>query len=137
MTAATFYSHMPYLVVIQHPECLELVEGYLCVCLKQVTHSEYRPAILKQSATKEEIAAAGEKTMIQNYNGKEADSLNDLRLKRFYSKVTDGKTAIHPRKLLCLIASECTNRFKDGWELATTRGKELEDQRPRPHSCSH
>ena len=37
------------------------------------------------------------KAMIQIYKSKEADSLNDLRLKCFYSKVTDSKTAIHPR----------------------------------------
>lgn len=66
----------------------------------------------KQSATKEEIAAAGEKAMMQIYKGKEADSLNDLRLKRFYSKVTDSKTAIHPRNLPTTSSSVMFHSFR-------------------------
>ena len=67
----------------------------------------------KQSATKEEIAAAGEKAMIQLFKGKEADSLNDLGLKRFYSKVTDSKMAsIHPRNLPTTSSSAMFHSFR-------------------------
>lgn len=53
----------------------------------------------KQLASKDEIAAAGESAMMIIYKGGKTDSLNDLRLKHFYTKVTDSKTAIHPRNL--------------------------------------
>lgn len=44
--------------------------------------------------------------MIHIYKDKEADSLYDLGLKSFYSKVTDSKTAFHPRNLLDVLAEE-------------------------------
>ena len=62
----------------------------------------------KQNATKEEIAAAGEKAMILVYKGKGVESLNELRLKHFYCKVSDSKTAVHPRTLP---PTSSSNRF--------------------------
>ena len=50
--------------------------------------------------------------MILNYNGGEADSLNDLRLKRFRAMVTDRKTAIHPRNLPPTSLTAMLHRFR-------------------------
>ena len=63
--------------------------------------------------------------MIHIYKGKEADSLIDLRLKHFYSKVTDSKMAIHPLYLpptssSAMLYSEFTIKFKNGWETCYT-----------------
>lgn len=84
----------------------------LCLVQESDTFRVQASIFQKQSATKEEIAAAGEKAMIQIYKGKEADSLNDLRLKRFYSKVTDSKTAIHPRNLPTTSSSAMFHSFR-------------------------
>lgn len=79
----------------------------------------------KQSATKDEIAAAGERAMILIYKGGETDSLNDLRLKRFYAKVTESKTAIHPHNLPPTSSSAMFHSFRVYHQVQEWMGNSL------------
>ena len=50
-----------------------------------------------QSSSVEEICTAGEKILVNLYNGKPEESLNSLQYKRFCEKVASNISHINPR----------------------------------------
>ena len=88
-------------------------KGVLLRLVQEINHFRVQASVFqKQSASKDEIAAAGERAMILIYNGGETDFLNDLRLKHFRAMVTDRKMAIHPRNLPPMSSSAMFHSFR-------------------------
>lgn len=124
---------MPCLAVIQHPVRLELR-----LVRKSHSYSQVQASIFQeQSATKDEIAAAGERAMIIIHKGGKTDSLNSLWLKCFLTESIRLSTLTIYHQHLCLpcfAASECTIRFRNGWEI---HGRLMPHSHPsQPGPCS-
>lgn len=54
---------------------------------------------MKQGASKEEVTAAGECALVSLYGGRLGESINDLRLRRFYEKASSRTSAVQPQSL--------------------------------------
>ncbi len=79
----------------------------------------------KQSATKDEIVAAGERAMILTYKGRKKDSLSDFRLKSYYAKITSYKVEIHPHKLQPTSPSAMFHSFRVYHQVQEWMGNSL------------
>ena len=53
----------------------------------------------REDASHEEIIEAGHKALVVLFNGKQGDTLNSLRMSRFYQKVAESVKCVTPEQL--------------------------------------
>ena len=91
-------------------QSLDVIPPHTCMALERALHSrssnrvntfENKPRCLLQSqlATSKEISTAGEQALVILYNGTPVESLDSLRYKCFYEKVSMNTSCIHPQTL--------------------------------------
>ncbi len=67
--------------------------------LKSSGHFREQAKVFNESASSQDIIAAGEQVLVSIYNGKPGEILDSLRYKRFCEKVATNTTQVQPQTL--------------------------------------
>ncbi|KAG1660829.1 Astacin-like metalloprotease toxin 1 [Nymphon striatum] len=66
---------------------------------KTVSLMEQAKVLMKKDVTEEDIVAAGERALVCMYGGRNGESINELRLRKFYDKTCSRTSAVQPQSL--------------------------------------
>ena len=82
----------------------------------------------REEASHEEIIEAGQKALVVLFNGKQGDTLNSLRMSRFYQKVAESVKCVTPEQLPPTQDTAKYHSYRVYFQIQVWRGNNLDAQ---------
>ena len=82
----------------------------------------------REDASHEEIIEAGHKALVVLFNGKQGDTLNSLRMSRFYQKVAESVKCVTPEQLPPTQDTAKYHSYRVYFQIQVWRGNNLDAQ---------